>query len=235
MDVCTILPEITRCSPNIGCVTPADRSAVFEAVADIQRHGIFFSFQKHDIYITERGVRFADACSAKRYQDRDALAEEAEFMWKTLADIFNHMEDDRLRAGSRSMSSSAVIIPRLPSPSRPITLMPEEITIRWVWSTATSDEFCLSQGCAFTQLYMPHHSSEYSATRRGKRTKGDRRALLPPDDLTDERETSVTKVGAVDEPLVVHRISVTRYKPYARPASKRLLLPQEPGLVALTA
>jgi hypothetical protein len=180
-------------------------------------------------------VRFTDASSAKYYRDRDALAEEAKLTWKALADIFNHMDDDPLRGrltGSRSLSSSAVIIPRLPSPGRPITLTPQEAIIRWVWSITTSDEFC--QGHTFIKLHMLYRSSERSETRRDKRIKGDNRALLPPDDFSGELEPSVAKVVSLDEPLVVNRYSVARHHPYARPTSKRLLLPQESDLAAPT-
>ncbi|KAH0834087.1 hypothetical protein J3R83DRAFT_11372 [Lanmaoa asiatica] len=216
------------------CVTPADRSAVFEAVADIQQHGISFSFQICDIYITKRGVRFASASSAKHYRDRDTLAEEAKFTWQTLADIFNHMEDESLRgrlSGSRSMGSSAFIIPRLPSPGRPLTLTPEEAIIRWVWSITTSDQFCRFQGYAFMKLRTLYRSSEHLPNRRDKRIKGDSRALLPPDDFSGDLEVSGARIESVDEPLIVNRGLVARRHPYARPTSKRLLLPQEFDLV----
>lgn len=221
---------------DAGCITPADRTAVFEAVSDIQRHGIFFTFQICDIYITERGVRFASASTAKYYRDRDALAEEAEFTWKTLADIFNHMDEDPLKgrlSGSRSMGSSTVIIPRLPSPGHPIAPTPEEAIIRWAWSITTSDEFCRLQDYAFIKLHTLYGSSEHSATRRHKRIKGDSRALLPPDDFSGDVEASDTRIESLDEPFVVNRGAVVRRHPYARPRSKRLLLPQESDLVAI--
>ena len=188
-----------------------------------------------DIYITEQGVRFAGASNAKYYRDRDALAEEAEFTWRTLADIFNHMDDDRMRGrltGSRSLSSSAFIIPRLPSPGRPITLTPEEAIIRWVSSITTSDAFC--EGSALIKLHKLYRPSKHSATRRDKRIKGDNRALLPPDDFSGELEASVARVVSLDEPLVVNRYPVARHHPYARPTSKRLLLPQESDLALTT-
>lgn len=220
-----------KCSFNTGCVTSADRSAVFEAVADIQRHGILFSFQICDIYITERGVHFASASSAEYYRDRDALAKEAEITWKILADMFNHMDDDPLKgllSGSRSMGSSAIIIPRLPSPGRPISLTREEAMTRWVWSITTSDEFCRLQGRAFMNLDTLYGSSEHCTVRRGKRAKGDSRALLPPDDSSGHLET---RVEPIDEPLIVNRGLLTRFHPYAHPKSKRLLLPQESDVV----
>lgn len=180
-------------------------------------------------------MRFASASSAKYYRDGDALAEEAKFTWKMLADIFNHMDDDPLRgqlSGSRSMGSNAVIIPRLPSPGRPITLTPEEATIRWAWSIMTSDEFWKFQSPALTKLQTLHRSSKHSATRSGKRIKGDSRALLSPDDFSGNLETSTARIESVDEPLIVSRGAVARWHPYARPTSKRLLLPQESDLAA---
>ncbi|KAF8551569.1 hypothetical protein OG21DRAFT_262963 [Imleria badia] len=188
------------------CVTPADRSAVAEAVAEIQRHGIHFAFQICDIYITERGVRFASASSAKYHRDRDALAEEAKYMWDILEKIFSHMDDDPLRGwlvGSRSQGSSAFIIPRLPSPGRLITLTPDEAIIRWVWSIATSDEFCRFHACALINLHMLYRPSAHRATRRDKRIKGNNRTVLPPDDFSGELGTSLARVGPVDKPLVV--------------------------------
>ena len=129
---------------DLGSITSADRPAVYEAVADILQHWVFFAFQIYDIYITEQGVRFANASSAKYYQDRDELAEEAEVMWETLTDIFTHVDDGSLKgllSGSRSIGSSALIVPRLPSPSHPLALTPEEAIIRWVWSITVSDEY----------------------------------------------------------------------------------------------
>ncbi|KAN0079906.1 hypothetical protein V8E55_009472 [Tylopilus felleus] len=218
-------------------VTRADRSAVFEAVADILQHGVFFAFDTYGIYITERGVRFTDACSAKYYQDRDALAKEADFMWKTLARIFNPTtEVDPYNAAliphSRSCNSTAIIMPRLPSPGRPITLTPEEAQIRWVWSIVTSDDLGLFPLSALTKLQTLYGRSEHSATRRGRRIRGDRRALLPSDDVSSDLEAFTTRVGPVDGPLVVNGISVTRHHPYRRPRSRQLLLPQESDLLA---
>lgn len=226
------MPYIIKGSSNTGFVTSADRFAVFEAVADIQRHGVLFSFQICDIYITEQGVRFASACSAKYYRDRDALAEEAKFTWKTLADMFKDIPLRGWLSGSRSMGSNAFIIPRLPSPGRPITPTPEEAIIRWAWSITTSDEFCRFQGCAFIKLQTLYCSPEHSATRRDKRIKGDNRALLPPDEFSGNLEISVARTGSAEEPLIVNRGPIARWHPYARPISKRLLLPRESDLAA---
>lgn len=175
-------------------------------------------------------MRFANACNARYYRDRDALAEEAKSTWESLADIFDHMNDNPLRGrliGSRSMGSTAFIIPRLPYPGRPMTPTPEESSIRLFWTMTMSSEFGRFQHCAFVKLRVRYRSSEHSAIRRDKRTKGDNRALLPPDDLSGEPEASIPRIESVDEPLVVFRVAVARYHPYARPTSTRLLLPQE--------
>jgi len=210
-------------------VTSADRSAVFEAVADIQRHGVCFMFQRSNIYITERGVRFASASTAKYYQDHDELAREAEFAWKALIGIFAHVDDGPLQgqlSGSRSTGSSAFIMPRLPSPNHPVALTAEEAIIRWVWSITTSDEFCCFLGYAFRKLHSLYSFSEHSATRRGKRVKGDGRALLPPDDSSGDLEASAASIESTDEPVVSR---IARYHPSACRTSRRLLLPQ--GLI----
>lgn len=180
-------------------------------------------------------MRFASASSAQYYRDRDALAEEAGFTWKTLSDIFNHMDGDPLRGqliGSRSMGSNAFIIPRLPSPGRPMTPTPEDAIIRWVWSITTSDEFCRLQCCAFIKLQTLYRSSEHPPTRRDMRIKGDNRTLLPPDDFSGRLETSSARIQCVDEPLIVRHGAVARWHPYARPRSKRLLLPQASDVAA---
>ena len=213
---------------DLGPVTSADRPAVYEAVADILQHWVFFAFQIYDIYITERGVRFANASSAKYYQDRDELAREAEVMWETLTDIFTHVDDGSLKgplSGSRSIASSALIVPRLPSPSHPLALTPEEAIIRWVWSITISDEYVGRPTYAFRKLYALYSTSEDSATRRGKGVKGDGKALLPPDDSLGDLEASVTSTELMDRPHFVSRIA--RHHPYARRASRRLLLPPE--------
>ena len=218
-----------------GCATPADRTAVYEAITDILRHGIYFLFDIADIYITARGVRFASASSAKYYQDRDVLAKEAEFMWETLANIFDHMDDDPLKdrlVGSRLLGSCGFIIPRLPSPGRPIATTPEEAIIRWIWSITLSDECYYFNDLAFKKLHALYGSSERSVTRREKRIKGDNRALLPPDDFSCDLGVAVARTGSMDKPLVANRASVARQHPYARPRSTRLLLPKESEVVA---
>ncbi|KAF8841880.1 hypothetical protein BDN67DRAFT_1002045 [Paxillus ammoniavirescens] len=214
-------------------ITLADRSAVFEAIADIQRHGILLRFSRNDIFITKQGVRFASMCSATKYQDQDALTEAAESVhWETLADMFDNIDHDPFGgylSCSRSMPASSFVIPRLPTPGRPIAFTPEETIIRWAWSIATSDEPCRSNLTAFTKLQALHRSSKRSTVaRRDKRVKGDGRALLSPD-VADNTQCSVL-VASVDRPLVITswgRSSATRTLPYARPTPRRLLLAEE--------
>jgi len=214
-------------------ITLADRSAVFEAVADIQRHGILLRFSRNDIFITKQGVRFASVSSATKYQDQDALTEAAESLhWKTLADMFDNIDYDPFGgylSCSRSMQAGSFVIPRLPTPGRPIAFTPEETVIRWAWSIVTSDELCRSNLTPFTKQKALHRSSKRSTVaRRDKRVKGDGRALLSPD-VADNAQCSVL-VASADRPLVITswgRSSTTRALPYARPTPRRLLLAEE--------
>ncbi|KAF9238649.1 hypothetical protein BU15DRAFT_62386 [Melanogaster broomeanus] len=141
---------------HTGGITLADRPAVFEAVADIQRHGVLLRFQRNDIFITKQGVRFASMSSATLYRDQDALAEAAESVhWKTLADMFDNIDNDPFGgqlSSSRSMPSTSYVIPRLPSPGRPVSFTAEEAFIRWAFSFMTSDEPCRSNFTALAKL-----------------------------------------------------------------------------------
>ncbi|KAF9221735.1 hypothetical protein BS17DRAFT_757107 [Gyrodon lividus] len=213
-------------------ITLADRPAVFEAVADIQRHGVLLRFSRSDIIITKQGVRFASMSPAKKYQDQDALAEVAESAhWKTLADIFDHIDDDPFGGQlniSRSLKSASYVIPRLPSPGRPIAFTPEDAVIRWAWSIATSDQLCRSNFSALMQA-LYRSSKRSTVVRRDKRVKGGGGALLSPDDAADNTPSPVL-VASVDQPLVItswNRSSTTRRHPYARSASRRMLLAEE--------
>jgi len=144
--------------------------------------------------------------------------------------MFNHMDEDPLRgrlSGARYGGSTAFIIPRLPSPGRPIPLRPEDAIIRWAWSITMTDDFIC--GKIFSKLEKLYGSSENSATRRGKRIKNAQKALLPPDEFSADNTTSITKIDSVDQPLVVHRGPVSRrHHPYTRLTPGRLLLPPEP-------
>ncbi|KIK98451.1 hypothetical protein PAXRUDRAFT_823873 [Paxillus rubicundulus Ve08.2h10] len=214
-------------------ITLADRSAVFEAVADIQRHGVLLMFARGDILITKQGVRFASLSSAKKYQDQDELAKVAESVhWKTLADMFDNIDHDPFGgclSSSRTMQAGSFVIPRLPTPGRPFAFTPEELVIRWAWSIATSDALCRSNLAAPTKPQAPHRSFKRSTVaRRDKRIKGDGKIILAPD-VADSAQCSAL-VASVDRPLLITswgRSSNTRALPYARPTPRRLLLAEE--------
>ncbi|KIJ64388.1 hypothetical protein HYDPIDRAFT_112397 [Hydnomerulius pinastri MD-312] len=212
-------------------ITRSDRSAVFEAVAAIQRHGILMPMpRRSEIYITDQGVRFSDICGVKWYKDHDKLAKIAETtVWEVLADMFDNLDDDPVAGqlnASRYLRGGTYVIPRLPTPGRPVSLSPEQSMIHLAWSIAISDELCRSNFTSIAKLQYLYRPSKHSSTaRRDKRAKSGNRALLPPDDVL-EGQAHLLRTPA-DESLVIslqHYGSSARTHPYARPTSKRLLL-----------
>ncbi|KAH7882777.1 hypothetical protein F5I97DRAFT_1931378 [Phlebopus sp. FC_14] len=218
--------------PTLGRgVVHSDRAAVYEAVAELQRHGLLFrGLLRSDLYITKQGVRFTNICSMLWFKDHDKLAEEAEFYhWQSLAQIF----DEELNSpfvpslsSSRGISSSCYVIPRLPSPGRPVLSTPAQAIINLAWSIAISDEwYNVPEALArLADLYRRPKRSQTTA-RRNKRVKGDGRALLPPDDILEKQTRSLEPPS--DEPLVVTRPYNPGNRPHPYSAPRRLLLPQD--------
>ena len=103
----------------------SDRAAVYEAVARIQQKNLVYcDIDSGEIFITDTGVRFGRGLYSVKYvRDKAELeAKAAYWHWKMLEELF-----DRLKVAlgntarwTRRMVSTEVLIPRLPSPTRPM-------------------------------------------------------------------------------------------------------------------
>ncbi|KAG1856802.1 hypothetical protein F4604DRAFT_1685439 [Suillus subluteus] len=224
------------CEPIIGRrVCPTDRAAVFAAVADIQRHGILLgSLVPHDILITPEGVRFLNISAVRFYKDHDQLAVEAQTShWAELAKTFGSgMIAPHTPLGSRARNALSYVIPRLPSPGRPVYTTPELAVMQFVWSVMTSPgEFARSDVLPllkFREQQRKVKSAIADDPKYRRRAKIGRKVLIAPLDCSeseDRFETLDQIVPAADEPYNPKWRSSPR-TPYERP-DKKLLLPRD--------
>ncbi|KAG1816685.1 uncharacterized protein BJ212DRAFT_1352449 [Suillus subaureus] len=193
------------CEPIIGRrVCPTDRAAVFAAVADIQRHGILLgSLLPHDILITPEGVRFLNISALPHTP-----------------------------LGSRARDALSYVIPRLPSPGRPVYTTPELAVMQFVWSVMTSPtEFARSDILPLLKFREQLRKGKTAITddpRHRRCTKIGRKILIAPLDCSESEgrfETLDQIVTAADEPYKPKWRSSPR-TPYERP-NKKLLLPKD--------
>ncbi|KAG0706199.1 hypothetical protein DFH29DRAFT_846301 [Suillus ampliporus] len=222
------------CEPIIGRrVCPTDRAAVFAAVADIQRHGILLgSLLTHDILITHTGVRFLNISAIQYYMDHDKLAAEAqEYHWADLAKTFGSgMTAPYTPLGSRAREALSYVIPRLPSPGRPVCTTPELAMMRFVWSVMTSPgEYGRSDVLPLLKFREQQRKGQSAITddpKHRKRAKIGRKVLAVPLDYSENRFEELDQIVPVDdEPYNPRRHSSSR-TPYDRP-NKKLLLPKD--------
>lgn len=223
------------CEPIIGRrVCPTDRAAVFAAVADIQRHGILLgSLLPHDILITHEGVRFLNTSAVKYYKDHDQLAAKAETEhWAELAKTFgSRMTGPHTPLGSRTRDALSYVIPRLPSPGRPVYTTPELALMQFVWSVMTSQEYVRTDVLPLLRFRDQQRKGKSVITddsKRGRRAKMGRKILIAPLDCPeseDRFEELDQIIPAVDEPYNPKSRSSLR-TPYERP-NKKLLLPKD--------
>lgn len=202
-------------------ITCGDRAAVFGAVADIQRHGVLLGgLNRGDIYITDHGVKFTNIAAASYHRNLDELADEAEIChWNRLAQIFDYdLEDGRCMtvSSSRPYRSFFFVIPRLPTPGRPVRLTHEEMMLRWTW--ATQNTYPQPKVARFPRL--TGNSRQEKCPERGV-------ISLPPDDDSETQRNRV-KVTGENSSTVSRRYHLNiRSHPYPRSGFRRLLLPQE--------
>ncbi|KAG2078450.1 hypothetical protein BDR04DRAFT_1064114 [Suillus decipiens] len=224
------------CEPIVGRrVCPTDRAAVFAAVADIQRHGILLgSLLPHDILITHEGVRFLNISGVRFYKDHDELAAKAETShWAELAKTFGSgMIAPYTPLGSRARDSLSYVIPRLPSPGRPVYTTPELAVMRFVWSVMTSPgEYARSDVrplLKFRDQQQKVKSAITNDSKHRKRADFGRKVLIAPLDCSESEnrfEELDQIVPAADEPYHPKRRS-SPHTPYERP-TKKLLLPRD--------
>lgn len=232
--------------PIIGRrVCPTDRAAVFAAVADIQKHGILLgSLVPHDILITEEGVRFLNISAVRFHKDHDKLAAEAETShWGDLAKTFGSgMITPYVPLGSRGRDSLSYVIPRLPSPGRPVFSTPEQAMMRFVWSVVTSPrEYARSDVRPLLKFRDKQQQRKGKLAiaddpKHGNRFKN-RKVLIAPLDYSEDRFEELDQIvparfeeldeiaPADDAPYNPKCHSSSR-TPYKRP-NKKLLLPRD--------
>lgn len=224
------------CEPIIGRrVCPTDRAAVFAAVADIQRHGILLgSLLPHDILITSEGVRFLNISGVRFHKDHDQLAAKAETdHWAELAKTFGPgMTAPHTPLGSRTRDSLSYVIPRLPSPGRPVYTTPELAMMQFVWSVMTSPgEYARTDVLPLLRFRDQQRKGKSAITddsKHRRRAKTGRKVLIAPLDCPeseDRFEELDQIIPAVDEPYNPKWRSSLR-TPYERP-NKKLLLPRD--------
>jgi hypothetical protein len=103
----------------------SDRAAVYEAVARIQQKNLVYrDIHSGEIFITDTGVRFGRGLYSVKYvRDKAELEAKASLChWEELKELF-----DRLKVApgntawwTRRLVSAEILIPRLPSPTRPM-------------------------------------------------------------------------------------------------------------------
>jgi hypothetical protein len=121
----------------------SDRAAVYEAVARMQRQNVIYrDIDSGEIFITDTGVRFGGVSSVILVQDKKELEEEAEFWhWGKLETLFNKLKVARCNRAwwTRRMSSLELLIPRLPSPTRPIPIIPNFSKLVFAFALFTTE------------------------------------------------------------------------------------------------
>ncbi|KAG1873450.1 hypothetical protein C8R48DRAFT_629166 [Suillus tomentosus] len=225
------------CEPIIGRrVCPTDRAAVFAAVADIQRHGILLgSLLPHDILITEEGVRFLNISGVQFYKDHDKLAVEAETShWAELAQTFGSgMLAPHTPLGSRARDALSYVIPRLPSPGRPVYTTPELAMMRFVWSVMTSPgEFARTDVLPLLKFRDSEQQRKRSVVthdpKHRRRAKISRKVLIAPLDCSESenRFEELDQIVPTDDEPYNPKWRSSQHTPYERP-KKKLLLPRD--------
>lgn len=215
----------------VGRICATDRAAVFEAVADIQRHGILLgSLFPYDILITPEGVRFLNISAVQYHRDHDKLAGLAEeYHWAALAKTFGSgLTAPSLSVGSRGRDSLSYVIPRLPSPGRPVYTTPERAIMQFVWSIMTSPHFDrdnIYPLLRFREQRQRGKSAISGDQKHRRRPKSGHQVLLAPLDDTEDRFEVLDQAVPFDEPFNPKRRS-SHFTPYERRRTK-LLLPRE--------
>jgi hypothetical protein len=216
----------------VGRVCATDRTAVFQAVADIQRHGILLgSLYVYDILITPEGVRFLNISGVEFYRDHDKLASLAEKLhWGELAKTFGPgMTAYQTSLGSRTRDALSCVIPRLPSPGRPVCTTPELAIMQFVWSVMTSPDFARFKVYPLLRFREQQRKGKSAITddrNHRRRPKVGLSVHHAPLDYTEDRFEVLDQQIPVDEPFNPRRHS-SQLTPYERPKTKKLLLPRE--------
>lgn len=121
----------------------SDRTAVYEAVAKMQRKGIIHrSLNAGNIFITDDGVRFLGISSVLFFEDEEILQEMAQrWHWDRLVDVFEELKDKPFNdhPWMRKIPAPALPLPRLPSPGRELPPVPDSSKMWFLFSLFLAD------------------------------------------------------------------------------------------------
>jgi len=196
----------------------SDRAVVYEAMTRMQRKNVIYrDIASGDIFITDKGVRFSKGISSVIYvEDKVKLEEEAAWWhWGKLEELFAKLKDAPFNNAwyTRRMSSTEVLIPRLPSPARPLSFSPN-----------------LSKLVHAFSLYVtePMNWLSWFTSSSESRTSGSsRKRLTAPLDLMRSSGKRLPSIDLIiDEPFAqsmsrVRLRLITSHHPYSRDSSRR--------------
>ncbi|KAH7927564.1 hypothetical protein BV22DRAFT_1031608 [Leucogyrophana mollusca] len=239
-----VLAHVSKNGMIIGLMTEpilgrpvilSDRAAVYEAVADLQRHGVLIRGLTHQqIHVTGEGIRFTSISSLVLYRNHDELAKEAEWCyWRELDLIFGDMANlanNTILVGSRYLPSNTIVLPRVPSPHRPLPFAPEQAMLRFVLSIYSSDTFLHNHWQSLFDQVKPRRKTAPFNSRHSQQLRYCKLPIAPVDEDGVEPPEAVEQTVS-DEPLVVTqlRVSKARSHPYRQATSKKLLLGSDEG------
>jgi len=224
-----LLGHLTRDGVVVGNVFEAsrgrlvefgDRAAVYEAVGRMQRKNVIYrDIASGEIFITETGVRFGRGVSSVIFvRNKDELEDEAEFWhWGKLERLFDKLKGAPFNNAfwTRRMSSTEVLIPRIPSPMRPSPIIPNFSQLAFAFALLVADPM--------EWLSWFTRSSESGAHGRSSKR------LTAPFDLTQSRRRRATRGDLViDEPLALSTsrmrlLMASLQHPYSRGSSRRII------------
>ncbi|KAF7977868.1 hypothetical protein HWV62_2394 [Athelia sp. TMB] len=107
-----------------------DRSAVYEGIMRMQAKGILYkATTDQNMWIADGGVHFVSLSSIDLYDNNAELEEKAKYWhWERLQDMFNDLKQGesalRCAVWEPKLPSEEIIIPRLPSPGRELSDLP---------------------------------------------------------------------------------------------------------------
>lgn len=107
-----------------------DRADVYEAITRMQAKGIIYrSIFDNDIYATDGGIHFTNLSSIILYDNETILEEAAQhWHWERLETMFEELKGNgvikRLEVWDPAYPSEEIVIPRLPSPGREPSNLP---------------------------------------------------------------------------------------------------------------
>jgi len=156
----------------------------------MQKRGVIYrDLGTKEVFITKTGVRFgAGVSSVVLIQDEDELEKQAQFWhWGQLKILFDFLKDAPYNNAltSRKMSSTELLIPRLPAPNAPFPVIPDSSLLAFVFALFLKEPRELINWLA-REAETPNNSRkrltapfDLLPTRSRRLTRGDR-VVSPP-------------------------------------------------------